>query len=353
MQLNSEVKLKKVVIPSAGGYEKLTIQSFPDLQNADGFVVVDVTAIGVNYADCLVRFGVYESAKKYVGWPITPGFEFSGVVKSVGQGVTKFKTGDQVVGITLFNAYATQVKVKENQLFHLPPGFSLVEAAGFPTVFFTAYHALFQLVKIYPGSHVLVHSAAGGVGSALVQLAKAFNFKVTGVVGASHKVQDVKSLGADFVIDKSKQDLWHEAKRVCPEGFDAIFDANGYTTLKDGYNHLRAVGKIISYGAHSLMPKGGSGRVNYLKALMGLIKSPRFSPLQLITDNKSVVGFNLSFLFARQDLANEAMTDLMRLALDKKIKPLKTTTFKFSEVGLAHQALESGTTVGKIVLVVD
>lgn len=345
--------MKKVVIPSPGGYDKLTIQSFPDLSPSDNSIVVDVKAVGVNYADCLVRFGVYESAKKYVGWPITPGFEFSGIVKTVGKDVTRFKTGDEVVGITLFNAYASQVKVKENQLFHIPSGFSLIEAAGFPTVFFTAYHALFQLVKIYPGSHVLVHSAAGGVGSALVQLAKAFNFKVTGVVGSSHKVQDVKNLGADFVIDKSSQDLWSEAKKNCPDGYDAIFDANGYTTLKDGYKHLRAVGKIITYGAHSLMPKGGSGRVNYFKALIGLIKSPRFSPLQLITDNKAVIGFNLSFLFARQDLAIEAMTDLMRLALEKKIKPLKTTTFKFSEVGLAHKALESGTTVGKIVLVMD
>lgn len=346
--------MKKVVIPGPGGYEKLKIQDVPDLTPENNTVVVSVKAIGVNYADCLVRFGVYESAKKYVGWPITPGFEFSGVVKSVGSQTSRFKVGEEVVGITLFNAYATEVKVKEDQLFHLPSGFSLIEAAGFPTVFFTAYHALFQLVKIYPQSHLLIHSAAGGVGSALVQLAKAFDFTVTGVVGSSHKVNEVKALGADYVIDKSTQELWSEARKVAPQGFDVIFDANGYTTLKDGYKHLRPVGKLISYGAHSLLPHGGgAGRVNYLKALVGLIKTPRFNPLQLITDNKSVVGFNLSFLFARQDLATEAMTDLLRLALEKKIKPLKTTTFKFEEVGLAHQALESGKTVGKIILIVN
>ena len=352
--LNTRENLKKIVIPSAGGYEKLTIQSYPDLAAEADSVVVDVRAIGVNYADCLVRFGVYESAKKYVGWPITPGFEFSGVVKSIGEKVTKFKVGDEVVGITLFNAYATQVKVKvkENQLFAIPSGFSLNEAAGFPTVFFTAYHALFQLVKIYSGSHILVHSAAGGVGSALVQLAKSAGFKVTGVVGSSHKVQDVKNLGADFVIDKSTQDLWREAENICPQGFDAIFDANGYTTLKDGYKHLRPVGKLISYGAHSLLPRGGSGRVNYFKALVGLIKSPKFNPLQMITDNKAVVGFNLSFLFERQDLATEAMTDLLKLASEKKIRPLKTTTFAFEQVGLAHKTIESGASIGKIVLVV-
>lgn len=350
--LKKEENLKKIVIPSAGGYDKLIIQSCPDLAAEADSVVVDVRAIGVNYADCLVRFGVYESAKKYVGWPITPGFEFSGVVKSIGEKNTKFKVGDEVVGITLFNAYATQVKVKEEQLFAIPSGFSLIEAAGFPTVFFTAYHALFQLVKIYSGSHILVHSAAGGVGSALVQLAKSAGFKVTGVVGSAHKVQDVKKLGADFVIDKSTQDLWREAENICPQGFDAIFDANGYTTIKKGYKHLRPVGKLISYGAHSLLPRGGSGRVNYFKALVGLIKSPKFNPLQMITDNKAVVGFNLSFLFERQDLATEAMTNLLKLASEKKIKPLKTTTFSFEKVGQAHQTIESGASIGKIILVV-
>jgi NADPH:quinone reductase-like Zn-dependent oxidoreductase len=346
--------MKKVVISSPGGYEKLQIEATTDLFCKNDSVVVSTQAIGVNYADCLVRFGVYESAKKYVGWPITPGFEFSGIVKSVGANVTKFKVGDQVVGITLFNAYATEVSVKEWQLFRIPSGFSLIEAAGFPTVFFTAYHALFQIVKIYPHSKILIHSAAGGVGSALVQLAKAFNFHVTGVVGSSHKVGEVKALGADQVIDKSTQDLWGEARKVAPEGFDAIFDANGYTTLKEGYKHLRPVGKLISYGAHSLLPQGGgSGRLNYLKALVGLIKTPRFNPLDLITDNKAVVGFNLSFLFARQDLATEAMNDLIRLAHENKIKPLKTTTFKFDDVGLAHQELESGKTIGKVVLVVE
>lgn len=348
--------MKKIVIPSAGGYEKLEIQTFPDLQignNADS-VVVSVKAVGVNYADCLVRFGVYESAKKYVGWPITPGFEFSGVVTEVGSSVSQFRVGDQVIGVTFFNAYATQVKVKEWQIFSVPQGFSMIEAAGFPAVFFTAYHALFQLVRIYPGSHVLIHSAAGGVGSSLVQLAKSAGFTVTGVVGSSHKVDEVIKLGADFVIDKSKQDLWQEAEKISPEGFDAIFDANGYTTLEDGYHHLKPVGKLISYGAHSLLPRGGGkGHLNYFKAAIGLLRTPRFNPLHLITHNKSIVGFNLSFLFSRRDFATEAMTDLLKLAVEKKVRPLKTTTFKFEDVAKAHQLLESGQSVGKIVLTIE
>ncbi|MFS4458040.1 zinc-binding dehydrogenase [Bdellovibrio sp. HCB2-146] len=280
--------MKKIVIHKAGSYDQLKIEEVSELHPGNNQVVVQVHAIGVNYADCLVRWGVYESAKKYVGWPITPGFEFTGVIKKVGPGCRNLQVGQEVMGVTLFNAYATEVCVSEKQIFSLPQGFSKTEAAGFPAVFFTAYHALFQIVRLYPRAHILVHSAAGGVGSALTQLAHGAGFDVTGVVGSSHKVEAVKGLGADFVIDKSQEDLWKKVEELCPEGYDAIFDANGFVTLKEGYRHLRPTGKLISYGAHSLLPKGGAGRLNYFKAAWGLLRTPRFNPLQLITDNKSV-----------------------------------------------------------------
>lgn len=344
--------MKKIVIHQAGSYDQLKIEEHGELRAGQGQIIVQVQAIGVNYADCLVRWGVYESAKEYIGWPITPGFEFAGVIKELGPDCQNLRVGQEVMGVTLFNAYATEVCVSENQIFPLPQGFSKLEAAGFPAVFFTAYHALFQIVRLYPHSKILVHSAAGGVGSALTQLAHAAGFKVTGVVGGSHKIEAVKKLGADFVIDKSQEDLWKKAREICPEGYDAIFDANGYVTLREGYRHLRPTGKLISYGAHSLLPKGGTGRLNYFKAAWGLLRTPKFNPLQLITDNKSVVGFNLSFLFQRSDLLQESISELLKLASAGKIKPPTTTSFPFADVAKAHQLLESGQSVGKIVLTV-
>jgi NADPH:quinone reductase-like Zn-dependent oxidoreductase len=132
--------MQKIVIEKPGGYSQLKIMTCSALQPDENEVVVSTKGIGVNYADCLVRFGVYESAKKYVGWPITPGFEFSGVIESVGHKVTRFKIGDRVYGITRFFAYATQVKVNESQVFNAPEGIDLYELAGFPVVYFTAYH---------------------------------------------------------------------------------------------------------------------------------------------------------------------------------------------------------------------
>lgn len=108
--------MRMITIRSPGSYEKLEIVEAPDLSAERDQVVVDVRAIGVNFADACVRLGVYESAKKYVGWPITPGFEVSGVVRSVGPSVTKYSVGQEVVAFTRFNAYATQVKVPETQI---------------------------------------------------------------------------------------------------------------------------------------------------------------------------------------------------------------------------------------------
>lgn len=344
--------MKKIVIRKAGSYERLQIEEVEDLNPKDHEVVVQVQYIGVNYADCLVRWGVYASAKAYVGWPITPGFEFTGTVLKVGSAVKDRQIGELVMGVTLFNAYATQVCVSSSQLFALPHGFSMAQAAGFPAVFFTAFHALFQIVRIYPGSNILVHSAAGGVGSALTQLAATAGIKVTAVVGSSHKVEYAKSQGATYVIDKSKEDLWSSARKCVPDGFDAVFDANGYSTFQQSYNHLRPTGKLIAYGSHSLLPKGGSGRLNYFKAVWGLLKTPKFSPLDLITDNKSVVGFNLSFLFSRADLLQESIQQLQEWCAQGKIHPPKVTEFNFTEVAEAHRHLESGQSVGKIVLAV-
>lgn len=344
--------MKKIVIHKAGSYERLQFEDFSDLTPKEHEVVVQVRHIGVNYADCLVRWGVYASAKAYVGWPITPGFEFTGVVQKMGSAVRDWQVGQEVMGVTLFNAYANQVCVPSSQLFALPRGFSMSQAAGFPAVFFTSFHALFQIAKIYPGSNILIHSAAGGVGSALTQLASIAGLKVTAVVGATHKVEYAKSQGAQHVIDKSKEDLWGKARELVPEGFDAVFDANGYSTYQKSYNHLRPTGKLIAYGSHSLLPKGGSGRMNYLKAAWGLLKTPRFSPLDLISDNKSVVGFNLSFLFDRADLLQESIQQLQEWCAQGKIQPPKVTEFAFEDVASAHRHLESGQSVGKIVLTV-
>lgn len=344
--------MKKIVIHRPGSYDVLKLEEQPTPSpNADE-VLIAVKFIGVNYADIVVRWGLYKSAKEFVGWPITPGFEVSGVVESVGCNVAKFKPGDQVFAVTRFGGYTSHLCAQEELVFHLPKNLTLEAAAGFSAVFLTAYHALFQNIVIPNKVRVLIHSAAGGVGSALVQLCRWKKYDVTGVVGSSHKVNFVKSLGAQHVIDKSTQDLWYEARSISPQGYDVIADANGAETLKESYHHLASSGKLLVYGFHTMMPKEG-GKVDWFKLIRTYLKTPRFSPLEMTSDNKSVIAFNLSYLFDKKDMFIEAMNQLILLIESGAIKGPSTTVFDFVSVGEAHKLLESGKSTGKIVLKLD
>ena len=341
--------MKKIVIHKPGGYEQLRIEEHADLQPGPDEVLIDVTAIGINFADCVTRMGLYASAKHYVGYPITPGFEVSGTIRSSGTEVTEFTPGTPVMAITRFGGYATQVIVKRGQVFSLPGQLTLEAAAGLPAVSMTAWFALLQLAHAQAGNTILVHSAAGGVGSMLVQLGKIAGCRVIGVVGAPHKTATVTALGADAVIDKSTQDLWTEAERLAPEGYDIILDANGAATLKQSYRHLAAVGKLVVYGFHGML-RTQHGVPGKLRLAWDYLRTPRFSPFDLTTKNRSVLGFNLSFLFDKTTILQQGMHQIMQWLEAGKLQPPAVTTYPLEAVADAHRALESGQTTGKLVL---
>jgi NADPH:quinone reductase-like Zn-dependent oxidoreductase len=216
-------------------------------------------------------------------------------------------------------------------------------------VFLTAHFSLHQLAHPRRGDRMLIHSAAGGVGTSLVQLAKLAGCEVTGVVGGSHKVEIAKKLGCDHVIDKSKEDLWKRAEQIAKKGFDVILDANGVATLKASYDHLAAPGKLVVYGFATMMPKTG-GRPNYLKLAADYLRTPRFNPLDMTNQSRSVMAFNLSYLFDRKDILAEGMADLAKWLKDGKFVPPPTTTYPMTKVADAHRDIESGKTIGKLVL---
>lgn len=345
----------RVVIDRAGGYEQLQVVHLdaatalePTLGGDE--VRVEAVAVGVNYADVCVRMGLYASAARYVGWPITPGFEFAGRVVAVGAEVTERKVGECVVGVTRFGAYSSHITVPQDQLFPIPSGFSFTQMAGVPSVFLTAYYAMFELVHPHSWQTLLVHSAAGGVGSSLVQLGKKIaGCKVVGVVGSSHKVQTVYDLGADHVIDKSKENLWEKAREYSPEGYDAVFDANGVETLKESYNHLSCGGKLVIYGFHTMLPKQG-GKPNWLKLARDWLWTPSFDPLKMTEENKSVLAFNLSFMFDKKAILADMFRQLLAWLKEGRLVVPPITAFPIEQVADAHKLIESGKSVGKIVL---
>jgi NADPH:quinone reductase-like Zn-dependent oxidoreductase len=260
--------------------------------------------------------------------------------------------GDAVMAATFFGGYASYITVDQDYVFAKPESFSFVEAAGTLATYLTAYYALFELAHPRVGDRILIHSAAGGVGMVLVQLSHALGLEVTGVVGSSHKVPVLARLNPAHIIDKSSTALWTRALDLVPHGYDVICDANGVSTLKDSYQHLRRPGKLVVYGFASMLPKS-KGRPNWFKLAKGYCSTPRFNPLELTASSKSILAFNLSYLFDRTDVLHDAMAQFETLVANGSLAPPDCTTYPFSSVAQAHRAIETGNTTGKLVLTFD
>ncbi len=345
------VSVKRVRIDKPGPHSVLRVGDCADPSPAAGEVLIKVAACGVNYADAIIRMGLYASARELHGYPITPGFEVSGVVSALGAGVDEYSIGDRVIGVTLFNGYSSQIALPCDRVFRVPDSIDLVAAAGIPTVFLTAWFMVHQQLVIQPGERWLVHSAAGGVGSALVQLGVLAGCEVVAVVGSTHKVAHAQAMGAQQVIDKSQGALWSRVRSLSPDGYDAIFDANGVSTLADSYAHLAPAGRLLIYGFHSMLPH--NGKLNWLRLAWHWLRTPRFNPLNMTQANRSVLACNLSFLSGHSERLRLGMLWLLQQFEAGLLRPLSVETHAMQDVIAAHQRIESGQTLGKLVLLPD
>ncbi|MDQ2643042.1 MAG: medium chain dehydrogenase/reductase family protein [Myxococcota bacterium] len=341
--------MNKIVIRRPGGFDSLRLELQPDPEPQAGEVVVATRAIGVNYADCIARMGLYKSANEFAGWPLTPGFEFAGEVAALGEGVSEFSVGDRVLGVTRFGAYSERVVVDRAQLLPLPASIGFEQAGAFQVAYLTAWYGLFVLGAAKAGSTVLVYSAAGGVGSAVCQLAKSEGARVLGVVGSAHKLEHALAQGAERVLVQEPKKLAAQAREFSPRGFDVVLDANGATTLRTSFGLLAPMGRLIVYGFSSMISHGG--KPNFLQLLWRYLRTPRFDPLEMVDRNVAVFAFNLSYLFDELTLYRETMSELLRRVESGAIRPLDVAAYPLAEAGRAHQALQSGQTRGKLVLV--
>ena len=335
--------MKRVLVRRPGGHEALELVEEADPIPGPGQVRVRVRAAGINYADTIVREGWYEAAKGL--YPITPGFEYAGDVDASNS--PEFKPGDRVFGFTRFGGYSSIQIVEPGHLRHLHAGWDYSDGAGVPAVHFTAYHALYQVAKCVKGETILVHSAAGGVGTALLQQANILGLRTVAVVGSDKKAEVAKKFGADFTVTRGP-DLWKEIDAAAPGGFDAIFDANGITTPRPGFKRLKLGGRLVIYGFAEMFPRGG--RPSKLSLAWNWLRVPRFSPLEMTATNRAVLGFNVVFLTDRAELAKDGFDAISGWMRDGKIRKAPVTAFPVEKVADAHRALETGDTVGKVVL---
>ncbi len=367
--------MRQISILHPGGFRALRMVSAPQPTPSPGMVVIDVEAAGVNFADCVARLGLYASSWRYAGWPFTPGFEVAGRVSALGEGVHGLDIGKRVIALTRFGGYAEQVTVPRPQVFACPSRLTTPQAAAIAVVFLTAAYALDELAAPRPASTVLVdarsrpgaeklvceveawagrsptvlvHSAAGGVGGALLQLARLRGIHAVGVVGSTHKLQAANDAGAHAVIDASGENWFAAARHHAPNGYQAVFDANG-RTLRQSLRLLAPMGRLVAYGAHGILPRNGK-LTGALAAMIRYALLPRFGVLRLASENKSVMAFNLSYLFDEVSLLDRIMRNLLTDFDQGRLVPPPTRCYPLEQAALAHRDVQSGLTIGKCVL---
>ncbi len=346
---------KRIMVKRPGSYNAFSFDDTPLEDPGPEEVQVNVKACGINFADISVRLGLYAAAKN--AYPLCPGLEFAGVIRRTGSQVKGYAFGDRVFGATRFGGYSTTLNCPAEQVWHLPDTWDFVKGATFPVAYLTAYYGLHNVGHLKDSDRVLVHSAAGGVGTALLHLLnldkpqkkRSGNMSV-GVVGHTSKIDAAKNAGATHIIDKSREDIWQKAEEFSPDGYHIILDANGASTLMGSYRHIGPTGRLLVYGFASMFSH--SGRKNWLKLIWDYMRTPRFNPFDLTGANKTISGFNLIYLFEKVELFHSIMNRVLIWESKGLIPAMPVLTFPLEDVVKAHQSLESGKTVGKLALVI-
>lgn len=331
-----------------GGTDALQLREFPISPMLEHEVRIQVTAIGLNFADIMMRMGLYPEAPKI---PFTPGYEIAGKVLEVGSKVNAFQPGDRVLGACRFGGYTTEVVMPAFQVRKIPKGITDEEAASIPVNFMTAWIALEELARVRKGDRVAIQSAAGGVGLAAVQIAVRAGAEVTGLVSAQAKASAILGFGAKKVLT---YDFWNQEKNSDTTDFDIILDSTGGASLKLNFQRLAAGGRLINYGASSIV--GGPKRS--LKAILEFVyHTTFFTPYKLMMGNKGVFGLNLLQFF--EGTPDSKKTRLLLHALDQVLagfsdgsfKATVGKTFPLEKAGEAHNWLQSRSNIGKVVLI--
>jgi alcohol dehydrogenase len=350
-------------IAKAGALERLALLDSDLAEPAPDEVIVATRAIGLNFADIFACLGLYSATPRGA---FVPGLEFSGIIHKTGSAVRKWKKGQKVMGVTRFGAYTTHVSIKQDYILPLPARWSFAEGAALLAQGLTAYYALFELGNFKKGQLALVHSAAGGVGLLALDLIQKAGGHAIATIGSPAKaalLEERCQLDAAQIIVRNKNTFKSDLSQAlanfiriksapksesAQQGLDLILDSVMGPYFWPGYNHLNAGGRLVLFGAADLMPAGQ--RPNYLKLGFSYLKRPRLDPLEMISENKSVMPFNLIWMWDRIDQFKSMAGDLLKL----KIRPPHIGhLYPFEKAGEALRFFQSGQSTGKVILEVE
>lgn len=339
---------RAILIDKLGPPEAFVEREVPLPDPGPGEVHLQIEAAGINFADLMMRVGLYGTVPPR---PFSPGFEVAATIARVGDGVEDWRAGDKVVGLLRHGGYARDIVVPADQVFSRPEELSAVEAAAIPVVFLTAWVALFEAARVREGESVLVLGAGGGVGTAAVQLAASHGLRVIGTAGTPDKRGFVTgTLGAEACFD-SRGDWEPDVRKVLGhQGLDCALDPVGGEATLACRRLLAPLGRLVFYGLSQALP---GTRRNWLRAAKAYLKTPRFHPAQLAEPNQGIFGIHLLHLGHRShQVLMPASAEIFRRVVAGELRPVIDTVFSLDREGAiaAHERLHSRANLGKVVL---
>ena len=321
--------MKAIQFDRLGGAEVMELREVPKPELQPGTIIVRNHVIAINFGDVLFLRGEYIVRPAF---PDTPGMEGAGVVEAVAPDVKDISVGARVAYIGM-GAYAEYIRLRRSRATVLPDEMSFEQGAAFPIAVLTAWHLLHSCHQTTAGQSVIVHSAAGGVGIAAVQIAKAAGARVIGTVSNDDKIALVRKFGADEVINYEKQDFAAEAIRLTGgRGVDLILDAVGKPTFNKDLQCLAPFGHLVLYGR------------------AGGIPDP-VSPMTLFGKALKISGFAVPMVYAMHEIHRRGLEDVFRLAREGRLSVPIGRKFALAEAPAAIRYLQSRQSTGKLLLI--
>jgi NADPH2:quinone reductase len=322
--------MKALICREYGPPENLSVQDMPDLQPGPGEVVVRVRAAGVNFPDALIVQNLYQFKPTP---PFSPGGETAGEVLAVGEGVQRVKVGDKVMALTIWGGFAEQVLAKQDQIIPMPEGLSFEVAGSLLLTYGTCLHALRDRAALQPGQTVLVLGAAGGIGIATIELAKALGARVIAAASSAEKLATCRAKGADEVINYREQNLRDEVKRLTGgQGVDVVMDPVGGDYAEQALRSMAWRGRYLVVGFTD-------GQIPRLPLNLVLLKGC------------AIVGvFWGDFIRREPKAAQVDLRDLMQMLEQGKIKPLISGRYSLEQAPQAILELSQRRAQGKLIV---
>jgi len=346
------VKHTRIVVTRYGGPDALQVVEEECPEPKHGEARVRVLAAGVSLPDLMMREGVHPETPPL---PFTPGWDLVGVVDRLGEGVSGLETGQIVAALPIHGAYAEFACLPQRDLVPVPPGLDAAEAVSLVLNYITAYQMMHRSVEARRGQRALIHGAAGGVGTALLQLGRLAGLEMYGTC-SSRNAAAVSDLGAT-PIDYRQADFVEEIRRLTGDGVDVVFESIGGTHIWRSRKALRPGGTVVAYGLTASLSGGrlASGRPGRRRRFHGLpIFGLCIAGGLLLPGRKRVVPYSIQWrMRLRREEFRQDLVTLFDLLQQKKIEPLVARRLPLAEARQAQELLGAGGVTGKIVLVCD